>query len=217
MPILRIAEKLVYFAHVPKCAGTAIELYLQEVFGPLAFRDTGFRSIPARRRWSKTSPQHVDAETVARLFPTGFFDHQFAVVRHPVDRLVSVFRFQRDIENSIDPEVSLDAWIAQIGSQKRASPWRLDNHIRPMVEMVPEDAQVFRLEDGLPELVQWLASVAGPTVDLPPDIPVRNSIDGRLRHEGRSTTPVVPDPATRATIEAHYAADFERFGYEHSV
>ena len=69
MPVLQISGKLIYFAHVPKCAGTAIELYLQRRFGSLGFRDGGYFMAPAEQHWTKSSPQHIDLDALERLLP----------------------------------------------------------------------------------------------------------------------------------------------------
>jgi len=39
MPIFRINDQLHYFAHVPKCGGSAVETYLTRRFGPLGFNE----------------------------------------------------------------------------------------------------------------------------------------------------------------------------------
>jgi hypothetical protein len=101
MPIARIGSKLVYFAHVPKCAGSAVERYLEQRFGPMAFRDPAFYEQEHGERWSNSSPQHIPIKALSRLFPASFFDASFAVIRHPVDRLASAFLYQREIEGSI--------------------------------------------------------------------------------------------------------------------
>jgi Sulfotransferase family len=111
MPLVWLGHHLVCFVHVPKCAGTAVTHYLAQHFGPLALHDPQFSGLAPTARWSRTSPQHLDAQTYARLFPPGFLNGSFAVVRHPVDRLVSVFHFQREIEGRIAAECSLEAWV----------------------------------------------------------------------------------------------------------
>ena len=213
MPLAMIGSGLVLFAHVPKCAGTSVEQYLAAAFGPLAFCDSGFNRLPPRRRWSKTSPQHADAATLQRLFPPGFLRASFAVVRHPVPRMVSVFRFQRDIERKIPPETRFEDWLRAVVMPPR-KPWALDNHIRPMVDMVPEDAAVFRLEDGWDAVIDWLQQLCGPDRTLPRAMPERNVLARRLAHEKREAPPVVPGPEARALIARAHAADFERFGYD---
>ncbi len=214
MPIVSIAGKKVYFAHVPKCAGTAIELYLEKQFGPLAFRDGQFYRRPQRRRWTRSSPQHVDAEAISVLFPDGFFDASFAVVRSPVARIVSAFRFQRDIEGTVGADVSLAGWLEKVHRKRNTSPWQFDNHTRTMDEIVPQGARCFRLEDGLDAVVAWLQDLAGPGHDLPLQIEPRNVLDKRLEFEGKPVRPVVPNQEELALIAKHYAADYTRFGYD---
>ena len=103
MPLAFVNGALLYFAHVPRAAGTSIEQYLIQRFGPLAFLDPAFLAVPEAERWSRTSPQHLTAAALSRLVPESWIRHRFAVVRHPEDRILSVFRFQRDIEGNIPP------------------------------------------------------------------------------------------------------------------
>jgi hypothetical protein len=214
MPILKIARKVVYFAHVPKCAGTAIEAYLIQAFGPLAFHDSRFNSRPSTDRWTLSSPQHVDAATLSTLFPHDFFDASFAVVRSPVTRIVSAFRFQRDIECSVDPDAKFGEWLTQVYGDRQNTPWQFDNHTRPMDEIVPAEARVFRLEDGLDPLVEYLQCLAGAAYDLPKAIPPRNILDRRLVFEGKEIRAVTPTASDIALIHKYYAVDFKRFCYD---
>lgn len=213
MPIARIADKLVFFAHVPKCAGTAIDHYLSAQFGPLAFHDVRFNANPPRRRWTRSSPQHVEAESLARLFPEEFFDASFAVVRHPVIRLVSVFRFHRDIEGRIAADMPFSGWISTVARKRRTTPWQFDNHTRLMTEIVPQSAVVFRLEDGMAKVVDWLQDLAGPDRTLPRVVEHRNVLSTRLSHEGKPDNPVILGREDIDAIAQLYRDDFERFGY----
>ena len=101
MPIFRANDKLALYAHVPKCGGSAVSWYLTERFGLLAFHDNQFTRHDPRGVWSRTSPQHIDRVSLGRLFPEGFFDACFTIVRHPVDRIVSAYHFQLEVENCI--------------------------------------------------------------------------------------------------------------------
>ncbi len=213
MPILRIEGKLIYFAHVPKCAGTAIERYLGDRFGALAFLDRGYFNQPLRRRWNKTSPQHILVEALDRLFPPSFFDQSFAVVRHPVDRMISMFRYQRDVERTLERDAGFSAWLAGLTEEQQKRPFYLDNHTRPMSSFVPETAKVFRLEDGVNEIIPWLDKIVGSS-DERFDIRERNTYGQRLAVEklARGAETLVT-AADRALIAKLYAIDFERFGY----
>ncbi len=200
-----------YFAHVPKCAGTSIEHYLINRFGPVGFVDWQYMDLPEEARWSKSSPQHVDVNTLSTLLPKHFIDESFSVVRHPVDRLLSVFRFQRDAVGSIETEKTFGAWLAGLSTR---APYYLDNHTLPMCQIVPEGAEVFKLEDGAQPIINWLDNLAGDTSG-PRDIPGTNKLDDLLKVLGRKPGP--PVHATEANIvviKSLYKEDFLRFGYE---
>jgi len=108
-------------------------------------------------RWSKTSPQHIDAAALSRILPPTFLDASFAVIRHPVERMRSVFLRHRDIEKTIPPDTDFDAWCRKLPLRGFA----LDNHTRPMTDFIPAGCKLFRLEDGLAPLIAWLDGLAG--------------------------------------------------------
>jgi len=203
-----------FFAHVPKCGGSAVETYLADRFGPLAFVDRGFREQPGPQRWTKSSPQHLPVSALERLFPRGFFACCFAVVRDPVDRLRSAFQVQRDLIGRIPGKTSFGAWLDTVEEAHLSKPWYLDNHARPMCDLVPGDATVFRLEDGLDPVVAWLDRQAGNS-DGPRHIGSRNTRDEIFA--GRAQ-PVPPRPpvrkADRQRVARIFAGDYARFGYD---
>jgi hypothetical protein len=211
MPVFRIASDLFYFAHVPKCAGTAVEQYLRARFAPLGFVDSDFFREP--ERWTRSSPQHVTVRDFERLMPLKFFKASFAVVRHPATRLRSVFLFQRDIEKRLAPEQCFESWLEGI---ETAEPYALDNHILPMVDLVPKRARVFQLEAGLNPLIKWLDKQDGAARD-PREMPVVN-VYARQAAKAQ-TSGALPEltPAACARIATLYADDFSRFGYDPSV
>ncbi|MEJ6391590.1 sulfotransferase family 2 domain-containing protein [Gymnodinialimonas ulvae] len=208
MPIVRAGPLLVYFAHVPKCGGSAIEAYLAERFGRIALLDTRHHANPADKRWSRTSPQHMSLEVCQRLFPDGFFDHSFAVVRHPVSRLISAYHFQKEIEQLPSARAGFSQWLDVLPEMMDEDPFVFDNHTRPMVELVPEGAKIFYLEHGLDALVPWFDAITG-RKDAPRALRPANERKGR-KSDGVKVAPSADD---LAVIERLYAADFARFGY----
>jgi hypothetical protein len=207
--MFRANAKLVYFAHVPKCAGSSMLHYLRDRFGAVAFHDGKFHSVPEAARWSKTSPQHVDAETLGRMFPEGFFDATFAIVRHPVSRLISAFHFQQDIEQSVPADMSFHDWLESITMSRASDPFVFDNHVRPMDDIVPAGAKFFHLESGFDPFIAWLDELAGNTYGaraLP-------KVNERGASDRRKSGKTVPTPEEIDLIAKIYAGDFERFGY----
>lgn len=212
MPLIRMAGLLVYYAHVPKCGGTAISVYLTDRFGPLAFSDRKYRSMPLRRRWNRSSPQHIPVENLDRLFPEGFFDASFAMVRHPVDRLASVFLFQKETEKTVPRGTGFSDWLQGLEARRR-HPFLYDNHIRPMTDLVPPGAQVFRLEQGMAPLIRWIDTIAGTPPDTPREIAPANQRALRVQKNPRLEASLRLGAGDRSLIARVYAADYDRFGY----
>jgi hypothetical protein len=200
MPIFRTGQGLGFFADVPGCGGAVMIRHLEERFGPLALHDPTHTDGPPAARWSRTSPQHVGRKTLARLFPPGFFAASFAVVRHPVDRLRGVYAFQRDVEGAIPRTTEFGEWLEDIADRTLDDPCVFDNAVRPMTDLVPDEAEVFRIENGAGPIGDWLDQVAGasgPAFELPPP-----------RQEEAPLSALDLD-----RIADLYAADFSRFGY----
>jgi len=209
MPIFRINGGLHYFAHVPKCAGASVEAYIHARFGSVAFANSQFMSKPEAQRWTRSSPQHVDWESLGLLIPPGWFESSFAVVRHPLTRLRSAFDYQLTGERSVPEGTDINDWFLDWVEGRAKMPFRYDNHPRPAAELVPPDATVFRLEEGLQPLVAHLDRLAGNT-NGPRKIAHRNQSRGG-RHYAARQTPLSDE--TLGLIARVYARDFERFGY----
>jgi len=213
MPFCKTDAGLLYFAHVPKCAGTSVEIYLEQRFGALAFADREYLSVPPDQRWPRSSPQHISVTSLTRLIPASFFDHVFTVVRHPVNRVISVFQFQQENENLISNEMCFSEWLCEIEKRRNEFPFVWDNHIRPMNELVPERAKVFKLEAGLAPVTRWLDELDPKTASMR-EIPVHNTRQQRLDWLKLAGEPANVSDDDKARIRAIYAVDFRRFGYE---
>ncbi|MGR3732958.1 sulfotransferase family 2 domain-containing protein, partial [Pseudophaeobacter sp.] len=209
MPIFRINDKLIYFAHVPRCAGSAVENYMQQRFGPPAFLDRRYLALPENRRWTKSSPQHVDRYALRQLFPEGFFDASFAIVRNPADRIFSVFLRQRDIEQTLPLETKFEDWLDTLPHPD----FTLDNHTRLMLDFLPAGCRIFQLEKGLSPVVEWLDNIAG-DASGPRDIKIVNSHEQKLKQTGHAggLTPALTSEVRNLVLDK-YASDMTWFGY----
>ena len=209
MPIFKAGSRLVYYAHVPKCAGSALEHFLEARFGTLAFLDSRYMGVAEELRWSQTSPQHINVEALDRLFPAGFFDASFTVVRHPEARIVSAFHFQREVEKTISDQVPFAHWLEDLEISRGENPYVHDNHVRPMADLVPDGSDVFHLEHGLDAIIPWFDRLTGNT-DGPRAIPKVNERGAHAKAGGN----VELTETDRARIAEIYAVDYARFGYE---
>lgn len=210
MPFFRIDRRLYYFAHVPKAGGSSVNHYLAARFGPLGFFNGRFAEKPATQRWTRTSPQHVRWRDLSRLVPAGWVEGSFAVVRDPVSRLRSAYNFQKEALKSIPSDRTFEDWFRLRRPELTAGRYIDDNHLVPQTQIVPPQARVFRLEDGLDQIVTYLDTVEG--------------AQNGSRHIAPQNVRAVPVNGRRGpvenlsrdllqSIEEVYAEDFERFGY----
>ena len=59
MPIFIGNGKCGHFAHIPKCGGTSVEEYAEEIGLSVAFKSRGQLATPVEGRWSVSTPQHI--------------------------------------------------------------------------------------------------------------------------------------------------------------
>lgn len=201
--------RLIYFAHVPKAGGSSVEDHLEARFGPLSMIDRNWERVWHNGLWRESSitgsPQHLTASDAARLLPARI-DWTFAMVRDPVARLVSEYRFQARMNRGRRrlTGAGFSTWLRISLSGARWAPMIFDNHLRPQTEIVPEGAEVFRLEDGFAPLLTRLDALFGPP---PPGTKMGRAL------ESRNHAQVVPSAQDLTLIARVYAADYARFGY----
>lgn len=207
MPLLIHEDRTIFFAHVPKTGGSSVEDYLIRRFGPLCLLDrpaAGSDAPPRRRRHGDmVSPaQHMTAADLRHLLPERI-DYTFAVVRDPLARILSEYRFQAGTSRA--SRLGFSTWLRVMLAAARIDPRVYDNHIRPQGDLVSAGAEVFRLEEGLDRIVARLDEVTGSAA---PDADIRHLLNkgGRDRIEVRRQD--------MGLVARFYAADYARFGYD---
>ena len=211
MPSLTLPDRLIWFAHCPKAGGTSIEQIMVahwgEAVGHLHWGwDLWWRKGGWRVADPPNSPQHLvwaDAEAQLPHAP----DIVFALVRDPVTRIASEYRWQRQKRRGTCIGKALaylpfSLWLRVMLAVAARNPHAFDNHFRPQSDFIPECARVFRLEDGLDKVVQWLSESAGAPLEA---IPIPKAIATRAVTKPRA--------GDYARIAHAYGADTARFGY----
>ncbi|MEM7269076.1 MAG: sulfotransferase family 2 domain-containing protein [Pseudomonadota bacterium] len=196
MPLVQTDTLTIFFAHIPKAGGTSVEAYLEARFGPL-------RMMDMRPRGHKssvfTTPTHLSAEDVAELLPQRV-DYSFAVVRDPLDRILSEYRYQKRMTRT--SRLSFSTWLRLALKGAQIDPRVYDNHIRPQVDLIPEDAEVFRLEDGFDALIARLDEIEG-----------KPSAAEMPRLNAREKQEIGINAEDAALIAKFYGQDYQRLGY----
>lgn len=196
MPVIRISDKQVLFIHVPKTGGSSIEARLTEL-GPVQL------GAQNARNGFPCSPQHFHNTLLEQLFGAEDFDWAFMIVRHPVSRMVSQYRFEIHKRRLPRPAPPFTRWLSETLLARRDNPYLRDNHMRPQHEFEAFGAEVFRFEDGLDAPLVAFGRAVGVAVE------------GVLHWRKRSAAmPVAPSDADVALIRRAYAEDFERYGYD---
>ncbi|MFV0292437.1 MAG: sulfotransferase family 2 domain-containing protein [Paracoccus sp. (in: a-proteobacteria)] len=142
----RINGKIILFVHIPKCGGSSIEKYLQEK-GALGFK------LQGRKDWCKTVPQHIHADLYKPMFPKPFTDDIFTVFRDPVQRILSEYRYRMDRREKNMP---LSDWVSKSFANYKDNKYTLDNHLRPQVEFLCKGVKIFRFEDGIVNVLNYI-------------------------------------------------------------
>lgn len=207
MPLFRHNGEIHYFAHIPKNAGTAVRDALDARFGPMAFIN---RENSYVDRWTRTPPQHVLWRDLERLVPEDWLASSFAIVRHPFARFVSAYNF-RARGGAIPAGLGPEAWFRHYLARHEVNPFAHGNHLSRQVDFLPSNATVFHIENGTEEIAAWLNERFG-TDPTPFDLPRRNV--SPKTPDARYTPYSTWSPEFRELLRTHYAADFERFGYE---
>ena len=210
MPSLSLPGHLIWFAHCPKAGGTSIERLMVETWGPAVGHlhwgwDLWWRRGGWREAGVPNSPQHLVWRDARNALPRAP-DTVFALVRDPLRRMESEHRWQRSRRRGTILGKALaclpfSLWLRIMLTLAARNPHAFDNHFRPQTDFIPEGAVVFRLEDGLAQVADWLGRRAGQRLAPPPHV-LATTRHGTDR-----------DPRDVALVKQVFAADYARFGY----
>ena len=141
----------ILFIHIPKCGGGSVEKFLKlnGFLQHLKSIDASFNSV------LKCSPQHFHGEILMVLFKEQLLDYSFAIVRHPVARLVSEYKWR-----ICHPLAALgfNEWYRVVREEYKTDNYIYDNHLRPQVEFLIPSLKLFRFEDGLENALMHLSA-----------------------------------------------------------
>lgn len=197
MPVFSIEGRRILFLHVPKTGGTAISAALQAA-GEMRFD----QPIHFGRR--RVAPRHAPASVINQIFDPASFDFIFTVVRHPLSRAISEYRYQRRKPGLHMARVlGFDGWLGWSLARARRNPGYRDNHFRPQSDYLMPGCRVFRHEDGLKAPLAALSDLTGR--DLVAGLAVKNPSPQAIAR---------PSSRSLARLRLAYRADYEALSYD---
>jgi len=199
VPLAHYNGQVIFFAHVPKTGGSSVEEYLIRRFGPLSLIDRN-KQRGVRGTGLIVPTTHLTAVDLAELIPPDVA-YSFTVVRDPVARLMSEYRYQTNV--SWMSRLGFSTWLRVMLHAARTEPRLHENHIRPQNDLVPEGTVVFHLENGFDAMTTQLDKITGSSA---PNIKV-----GHWKPREHKEIPLKRQDAE--LISEFYAADYARFGY----
>jgi len=204
MPIFTRDETTVLSIHVPKAAGTTIENTFLTAGYDISWRRGGkYGPLNDMDKLNRCSPQHLHAPLLEEHFGDRDFTSAFCIVRHPIDRFVSEFRFRVDSQHPLADD-GINTFARKALRRHAQNPFVLDNHIRPQNEFLWRDHPVYRLEQGMDQILDQISR------DLPDQLPTDGvpAMRSNAHIAARLTQPVMD------MLREFYWKDFETFGYE---
>lgn len=174
MPLARINNRLLHLVHIPKTGGAGVTDYM---------RKKGDVALYSREQlaWAQSTPQHLEFDVSRALIPEGFADELFAIMRDPLARLLSEYRYRVTRHSSQNPvlgrlafsegmKVELDwneefqgtfeEWVDLVFMRYKEDPRVCDNHIRPQIDFIGSNMKVFLFERGLQKVYRWIDKIA---------------------------------------------------------
>ncbi|MAP94010.1 MAG: hypothetical protein CMK07_03570 [Ponticaulis sp.] len=197
MPVFQVNQKRVLFMHVPKAGGSTIEDLFKE--WPMAFHS---QVAPAGM---KCTPQHLSYTDIRVLLGGIGWDYGFAVVRNPYDRAESEYRFRTEMNmKRYDKRPDFSLWLDRQLDLFEKNPFLFDHHFRAQVAFTGKDIEIFKLEDGMDQIVTRISEQVGVALDY----------DGKVINKAENYEELTWDPDLLHKFNKVYRPDFRQLGYE---
>ena len=202
----------VFFPHIPKTAGTALTRWFTSnrygVYGNTQFdlmdmRKTTRESFVSVLKYNS----HFHEAIYTELYNMREIDYLFAVVRNPINRLISDCFYHNRLGYNFK---SLDQFIHHAVMARRYSSYGIKNHLRPQIDYVGKTIKrIFKFEDGIDNIAKQISEEIPYITEL--EVPVLNKTK-----QDYDPVKIWNDTSQKAKEFVHilYAEDFKTFGYD---
>lgn len=191
------------FIHIPRTGGSNVEQWL------------------AGKDWWFVEPatKHLSARQARQAYRPYWSDYfKFSVVRHPLDRAISTFHYAQLFGLALRPDGSIDftGYRRLFGHPVTVEH---DYRFAKMAGVVREDHQPGQIYgnwlDCEIDFVARFETLQADMAIVGRQLGIAQGMDTTLRRLNpyKGVKPDAANPATIATVEALYARDYDRYGY----
>ena len=151
MPLYKIEhenlKKFFLFIHIPKTGGTSITSFCKL----LKFREK-YGSNNDFRQFLKVTPQHFTYNTLNNLININELDFSFAIIRDPLDRIISSYFWSKKYSNIPESlqKMNFENWFNELAENYKQNVNVLSNHLIPQRMFIGQNIKkIYKFEDGV--------------------------------------------------------------------
>ena len=203
MPLFSNQNKFVLFIHIPKCGGSSVEAVLKAHSQQMSiFYADEKHEFPC-------NPQHFQYNLLRHLTPNVEETPSFTVVRHPLLRVISEYKYREKLLKKKEKKSgSIAKEVSNYFKDYGFDPYIHDNHIRPQIEFLAADTHIFKLENGLQHPVNFSRAILNVSKELTQNN--EDKLPTLLKSEYDS---LILSGKTINQVQHFYSSDFDAFRY----
>lgn len=193
-------EKEILFIHIPKTGGSSVEkalgLHPHQVLDAYDFL-SGTGKHLQHLTYSEIKLR-VDTQILERM-------NMFCIVRNPIERFYFEYHWRLKIKHKVVENLSIEEfaqYLLQLKKNNKLSQechYRLQSDYFYEKESVHKDIKIFRLEDGMQNVEDWLNVLLDEKI--------------KIKHDNKTKKGTKPSSSLHSLIKDIYLEDFIKLGY----
>jgi hypothetical protein len=134
------SNHVIYHSHIPRTGGTSVQEWLNSEGMPV-------RGVSSDKPPCALQHRHLSDDTLKQDIATYEPDVFFAVIRHPVDRLKSLWKMRYGSGKFVNPSSEFELYVKNSLELQKRDEYHENNSLRPQVEFVDDRFELFAIDD----------------------------------------------------------------------